>query len=61
MQSLLPALQRWPVAFVTVWRNCPVKPGHFYVPYPGHPGEQDFRDFHDQPSIAFCSDINEDK
>ncbi len=59
MQSLLPALERWPVAFVTVWRNSPTKPGHFYVPYPGHPGEQDFRDFHAQPRIAFCSDLNE--
>lgn len=55
-EMLLPALRRWPVAFVTVWRNSPTKTGHFYAPYPGHPAEQDFREFHADPNIVFCND-----
>ncbi len=44
---LLPVVSAFPVSYVVVWRNAPadLKPGHFYVPYPGHPAEADFRAF----------------
>lgn len=44
---LLPLLKEYPVAYVCVWRNASesMKPGHFYVPYKGHPAENDFRTF----------------
>lgn len=48
---LLPILKSHPVAYVTVWRNAHDKPQHFYVPYPGHPAETDFRKFCEDPAI----------
>lgn len=52
---LLPAIQDIPVAYVCVWRNAEknMKAGHFYVPYPGHPAEADFRKFHDSGKAVF--------
>lgn len=52
---LLPAIQDIPVAYVCVWRNAEknMKPGHFYVPYPGHPAEADFKKFHDSGKAIF--------
>lgn len=49
--TLLPILQSYPVAYVTVWRNAHDKPQHYYVPFPGHPAEADFREFCANPSI----------
>ena len=48
---LLPILQSYPVAYVTVWRNAYNNPKHYYVPFPGHPAETDFREFCANPSI----------
>ncbi|MDE5674316.1 MAG: glycoside hydrolase family 26 protein [Muribaculaceae bacterium] len=48
---LLPILKSYPIAYVTVWRNAHDKPEHFYVPYPGHPAENNFREFCANPSI----------
>lgn len=52
---LLPAIKDLPIAYVCVWRNAieSEKPDHFYVPYPGHPGEKDFKDFHDNSNAIF--------
>lgn len=54
-EVLLPALNDIPVAYVCVWRNAEknVKPGHFYVPYPGHQAEADFKKFHDSGKAVF--------
>lgn len=52
---LLPAIKDLPIAYVCVWRNAKsdVKAGHFYVPYPGHPAEADFKAFHDNSNAVF--------
>lgn len=43
------------IAYVCVWRNGiqTEKPQHFYVPYPGHPSEADFKKFHDTSKALF--------
>ena len=54
-EVLLPTIKDIPVAYVCVWRNAEknVKPGHFYVPYPGHEAEGDFKKFHDSGKAVF--------
>lgn len=54
-EVLLPLLNDKPIAYVCVWRNAQnnVKPGHYYVPVPGHPAESDFKSFHDNPKTIF--------
>ncbi|RXE70415.1 beta-mannosidase [Muribaculaceae bacterium Isolate-002 (NCI)] len=59
MNTLMPVLEKYPVAFVTVWRNSNTKPNHWYAPYSGHPGEADFRAFHDSPCTVFAREMNE--
>lgn len=54
-EVLLPLVNDVPVAYVCVWRNAnqDEKPMHFYAPYPGHPAENDFKEFHDNPKTIF--------
>lgn len=51
--GLLPVIEKTRPAYVVVWRNAYDKPGHFYVPYPGHPSEKDFKKFYNNHSIIF--------
>lgn len=50
-----PAIKGLPIAYVCVWRNAieSEKPNHFYVPYPGHASESDFKKFHDESGAIF--------
>lgn len=52
---LQPAIKDIPVAYVCVWRNAveSEKPGHFYVPYPGHASEADFKNFAETSGAIF--------
>lgn len=52
---LLPAIDGLPLAYVCVWRNAieSEKPQHFYVPYPGHAAEADFKKFYDSGKAVF--------
>lgn len=52
---LLPLVSDIPVAYVCVWRNAnqDEKPRHYYVPFPGHPAENDFKQFHDNDKTIF--------
>lgn len=43
------------IAWALTWRN--ESPRHFWVPYPGHPAEKDFRAFFDDPMTAFEDDL----
>lgn len=54
-QVLLPLIKDQPIAYVCVWRNAvqTEKAGHFYVPYPGHPAESDFKLFYENPQTIF--------
>ena len=48
------------IAYVQVWRNANRQlegRDHFYVPYPGHPGAEDFRRFRNDPSILFEDEL----
>ncbi len=56
---LLPLLEKYPVSYVTVWRNAPQdeNPGHFYAPFKGHPAEESFKAFYANDSILFLNDI----
>ena len=52
---LMPSIENLPIAYVCVWRNAieSQNPKHFYVPYPGHQAEADFKAFHDNPKTIF--------
>lgn len=52
---LQPAIKDLPIAYVCVWRNAieSEKPNHFYVPYPGHPAEADFKKFAETSGAVF--------
>jgi hypothetical protein len=45
------SIKDYKVSYVLFWRNAFNRPTHFYVPYPGGPGEDDFRKFATQPRI----------
>lgn len=57
-QTLLPAIEKYPVSYVMVWRNAHDKPGHFYAPYPGHPSVSDFVKFYNDQRTLFVKDVN---
>lgn len=56
---LLPAISRYPVAYVVVWRNAHDKPGHFFGPWPGHSSAESFRAFHADPRTVFAREMNQ--
>lgn len=56
--TLLPAVEKYPIAYVLVWRNARERVTHFYAPYPGQASEKDFVDFYNHPKTLFASDIN---
>lgn len=51
--TLLPILQEKKPVYVVVWRNAHNKPEHFYAPYSGHPAEETFKEFSQNPQILF--------
>lgn len=55
---LLPAVTKYPAAYVVVWRNAHDKPGHFYAPWPGQASEQSFKRFHADPRTIFAADMD---
>ena len=55
--TLLPALEKYPVAYVLVWRNAREKVTHFYAPYPGQTSEADFVEFYKNPKTLFAGDV----
>lgn len=56
---LLPVIRKYHPVYVTVWRNGQerLKPGHFYAPYPGHPGVESFKAFHADTLTVFAKDM----
>ena len=57
-EVLLPAVSKYPAAYVVVWRNAHDKPGHFYAPWPGQESEASFKKFHDDPRTVFAREMN---
>ena len=55
---LQPACEKFPIAYVLTWRNAHNKPGHFYGPYPGLQGAEDFVAFYNSDKTLFVQDLN---
>ncbi len=55
--TLLPALEKYPVAYVLVWRNARERVTHFYAPYPGQTSAEDFVEFYNNPKTLFAADV----
>jgi len=51
-------MEKYPVAYVLVWRNAREKVTHFFGPYPGQASAEDFKKFFENPKTLFASDIN---
>jgi mannan endo-1,4-beta-mannosidase len=56
---LYPILQKYRPAWILFWRNAwePDKSYHYYLPYPGHPAEADFKAFVETPLVLMNQDI----
>ena len=49
---LYPAIKGYPISYVLTWRNAWDKPGHFYGPWAGYAGEEDFKAFAQKEDIV---------
>lgn len=56
--TLLPAVEKHPIAYVLVWRNARERVSHFYAPYPGQASADDFVTFYNHPKTLFAADVN---
>ena len=56
--TLMPVLNKFPIAYVLLWRNAHNKPGHFYMPYPGQKTVSDFVKFYNDKRTLFVKDVN---
>jgi len=59
--TLLPLCEKYPVAFVVVWRNSAHKANHFYAPYKGQRSAADFVKFYNSPKTLFNKETAEIK
>jgi mannan endo-1,4-beta-mannosidase len=60
-EQLLPMIRDNPkirLAWVLTWENRSNASRNFYVPFPGHPGVDDFRAFHADRTTLFLSDVD---
>lgn len=55
-EVLLPVVEKYPVAYVLVWRNARERDNHFYAPYPGQASAADFVKFYENPKTLFSQD-----
>lgn len=56
--TLMPVLNKYPIAYVLLWRNAHDKEGHFYMPYPGQQSVSDFIRFYNDKRTLFVKDVN---
>ena len=56
---LQPACEKFPISYVLTWRNAHNRPGHFYGPYPGQQGAEDFVAFYKAEKTLFVQDLND--
>jgi mannan endo-1,4-beta-mannosidase len=54
---LLPICERYPIAYVCVWRNAHNRPEHFYAPFPGHSSAKSFIEFYKDNHTLFAGDL----
>ena len=58
-EVVYPIISKYKLGWVLFWRNAWDKPNHYYLPYPGHPSEMDFKKFADSSLILMNRDIVE--
>lgn len=56
-EALMKGLEGYPVAYVLTWRNACTMPTHFFAPYPGFAGADDFVTFYNSDKTLFLNDI----
>ena len=56
-EILLPIVDKYPIAYVLVWRNARERDNHFYAPYPGQVSATDFVKFYQNPKTLFSQDV----
>ncbi|MGN0281044.1 MAG: glycoside hydrolase family 26 protein [Prevotella sp.] len=56
--TLMPVLNKYPIAYVLLWRNAHDKEGHFYMPYPGQQSVSDFIKFYNDKHTLFLKDVS---
>lgn len=56
--TLMPVLNKYPIAYVLLWRNAHDIPDHFFVPFPGQASVSDFMKFYNDKKTLFMKDIN---
>ncbi len=56
-QTLLPAIEKYPISYVLVWRNARERVTHYYAPYPGQVSAVDFMEFYCRPHTLFAADL----
>lgn len=56
--TLLPVVEKYPIAYMLTWRNSSTRPLHFYGPFPGAACEQDFVKFYTSEKTLFLEDIS---
>lgn len=59
-KTLMNAIGDYKVSYILAWRNHGLTQEnkmHYYVPYKGHPNEQDFKDFYNLDKTLFLKDI----
>ena len=57
-EILLPVLDKHYFSFILFGRNDNHHPGHFFVPFPGHPAVSDFTKFANSPRTIFLRETN---
>ncbi|QES89835.1 glycoside hydrolase family 26 protein [Rhizosphaericola mali] len=59
-QTVSPFLAKYPIAYTLFWRNAGFKPKdkeeEYYVPYKGHPAEENFKGYYKLPETLFAND-----
>ena len=58
-ETLKPAIENYPIAYVLVWRNAREKVTHHYAPYPGHVSAEDFVKFYNDEKTLFANDVKD--
>ena len=57
--TLLPAIEKYPISYVLVWRNARERENHYYAPYPGQVSAADFVRFYEHPKTLFAEDMKQ--
>ena len=56
--TLLPAVEKYPVSYIMLWRTSLGEADNYYVPFPGQRSAEDFVMFYNSPKTLFLHDVN---